>query len=108
METQRTVTESNRRKAPRFERSVAMEIGASVPAKTLDLSTSGFSAAMPNTFVPGQFINGTFVILGHRFAFEAQVRWSVENARFGARFTGVDPKLRQYAKGVPGLSDVMS
>ncbi len=98
------VNPTNRRKDARYPRTLPIEIEGHTKGETVDVSHGGFAAEAPATFVPGQSISGTIIVLGQRFGFEAQVRWVVPNApaSFGARFTGVDPRLKAYTKGVAG------
>lgn len=55
---------------------------------------------MLNHFQPGQVITGHLVIGEDRFPFEAQVRWSAGNARFGALFLNIDERYREFTRDI--------
>lgn len=93
-------TSNERRVHQRYARKLDVEMGPHTRAKTLDISIGGFSAAMLNYFKPGQVIEGHLLIGTERIPFEAQVRWSAENTRFGAHFTQVDPRFRAFTEDI--------
>lgn len=93
-------TEAKRREHPRYTRRIDVELGPNVRAQTLDISAGGFSASLLNHFKPGQVIKGSLIHAGRRLSFEAQVRWSAESTRFGARFLTVDRNLAEFAEDI--------
>ncbi len=78
-----------------------LSLGRRLPALTADVSRGGFSAELPQVFVPGSKVDGYFLLEDREVAFRGTVAWAVPGnpqaqvfSRIGVRFDAVPEALR--------------
>jgi len=78
-----------------------LSLGRKLPALTADVSRGGFSAELPQVFMPGSKVHGFFLLDEQEIDFKGTVAWAVPGnpqaqvfSRIGVRFDEVPEKLR--------------
>jgi PilZ domain len=77
-----------------------LSLGRRLPALTADVSRGGFSAELPQVFLPGSTVDGYFLVGELEVPFEGRVAWAEAGnpalslwSRIGVRFTRVPEGL---------------
>jgi hypothetical protein len=80
---------------------LALSLGRKLPALTADVSRGGFSAELPQVFLPGSKVHGFFLLDGNEIDFGGTVAWAVPGdpqaqvySRIGVRFDELPEQLR--------------
>ncbi len=78
-----------------------LSLGRRLPALTADVSRGGFSAELPQVFVPGSQVHGFFLLDDREINFKGTVAWAVPGnpqasvySRIGVRFDELPEGLR--------------
>jgi hypothetical protein len=78
-----------------------LSLGRRLPALTADVSRGGFSAELPQVFVPGSKVHGFFLLEQSEINFTGTVAWAVPGnpqaqvfSRMGVRFDALPEELR--------------
>jgi hypothetical protein len=78
-----------------------LSLGRKLPALTADVSRGGFSAELPQVFVPGSKVHGFFLLEQTEIDFKGTVAWAVAGdpqtqlySRIGVRFDELPEQLR--------------
>ncbi|MFT3840473.1 MAG: PilZ domain-containing protein [Myxococcaceae bacterium] len=78
-----------------------LSLGRKLPALTADVSRGGFSAELPQVFVPGSKVHGFFLLEQQEINFAGTVAWAVPGdpqaqvySRIGVRFDEMPEPLR--------------
>ena len=93
----------NDRLLPRHRRRLTVSLGDRLPAITADVSSGGFSAEMPQVFLPGSLVHGTLQLGAQEVPFKGQVTWAQPGdpmantrSRFGVRFTEISKDFQEF------------
>jgi hypothetical protein len=85
---------------------LALSLGRKLPALTADVSRGGFSAELPQVFVPGSKVHGFFLLEQNEINFSGTVAWAVPGdpqaqvySRIGVRFDELPEELRPLFNG---------
>ena len=93
---------TDNRKNGRYRRRLAIMLGGRIPAVTAEVSDRGFSAELPQVFLPGSKVHGHLAIGERELPFKGEVTWARPGnpslsvrSRFGVRFTELAPEFHE-------------
>ena len=79
-----------------------LSLGRKLPALTADVSRGGFSAELPQVFLPGSQVDGYFLVDDKEVAFRGWVAWAIPGnpmasvfSQIGVRFTEMPDGLKR-------------
>ena len=82
-----------------------LSLGRKLPALTADVSRGGFSAELPQVFLPGSSVDGYFLVNEVEVPFHGKVAWAEPGnpqasvySRIGVRFDELPEGLRPMFK----------
>ena len=92
---------TTRRTTLRRSLRLPLSLGRKLPALTADVSRGGFSAELPQVFLPGSNVDGYFLLNDEEIPFRGYVAWAIPGnpmasvfSQIGVRFTGVPEGLK--------------
>jgi hypothetical protein len=92
---------TTRRQSLRRSLRLPLSLGRRLPALTADVSRGGFSAELPQVFLPGSKVHGSFLVGDAEVPFRGTVAWAEPGnpqlsvfSRIGVRFDELPAGLR--------------
>ena len=94
---------SNQRQTLRRSLRLPLSLGRRLPALSADVSRGGFSAELPQVFMPGSRVHGYFLVNDAEVAFTGTVAWAEAGnpqlsvmSRMGVTFDAPPAGLKQF------------
>ena len=92
---------TTRRTSLRRSFRLPLSLGRRLPALTADVSRGGFSAELPQVFMPGSQVDGYFLLDDKEIAFRGWVAWAIPgnpmasvHSQIGVRFDTMPEGLK--------------
>lgn len=91
---------TTRRTTLRRRLRLPLSLGRKLPALTADFSRGGFSAELPQVFLPGSQIDGYFLLDDKEVAFRGRVAWAVAGDPMASVFSQIGVRFNEVPEGL--------
>lgn len=80
-----------------------LSLGRRIPALTADVSRGGFSAELPQVFLPGSKVDGYFLVDSEEVAFRGTVTWAEPGNPMASVFSQIGVRFDAMPEGLKEL-----
>src|SRR5688572_28891786 len=94
---------TTRRTTLRRSLRLPLSLGRKLPALTADVSRGGFSAELPQVFLPGSQVDGYFLLDDKELAFRGWVAWVIPGNPMDSVFSQIGVRFNQMPEGLKGV-----
>ncbi|MBS1150640.1 MAG: PilZ domain [Myxococcaceae bacterium] len=94
---------TTRRTTLRRSLRLPLSLGRRLPALTADVSRGGFSAELPQVFLPGSQVDGYFLLDDQEVAFRGWVAWAIPGNPQASVFSQIGVRFNEVPEGLKGV-----
>ncbi len=94
---------TTRRTSLRRSLRLPLSLGRKLPALTADVSRGGFSAELPQVFLPGSQVDGYFLLDDKEVPFRGLVAWAVPGNPMASVFSQMGVRFTEIPEGLKGV-----
>ena len=94
---------TTRRTSLRRSFRLPLSLGRKLPALTADVSRGGFSAELPQVFLPGSQVDGYFLLDDKEVAFRGWVAWAIPGNPMASVFSQIGVRFSEVPEGLKGV-----
>ncbi len=94
---------TTRRTSLRRSFRLPLSLGRKLPALTADVSRGGFSAELPQVFMPGSQVDGYFLLDDKEVAFRGWVAWAIPGNPMASVFSQIGVRFDTMPEGLKEL-----
>lgn len=94
---------TTRRTTLRRSLRLPLSLGRKLPALTADVSRGGFSAELPQVFLPGSQVDGYFLLDDKEIAFRGWVAWAIPGNPMASVFSQIGVRFSEVPEGLKGV-----
>jgi hypothetical protein len=77
-----------------------LSLGRRLPALTADVSRGGFSAELPQVFLPGSQVDGYFLLDDAEIPFRGRVTWAIPGNPMASVFSQIGVRFETMPEGL--------
>ncbi len=94
---------TTRRTTLRRSLRLPLSLGRRLPALTADVSRGGFSAELPQVFLPGSQVDGYFLVDDKEISFRGRVTWAVPGNPMASVFSQIGVRFNEVPEGLKSV-----
>ena len=94
---------TTRRTSLRRSLRLPLSLGRKLPALTADVSRGGFSAELPQVFLPGSQVDGYFLLNDIEVPFRGWVAWAIPGNPMASVFSQIGVRFSEVPEGLKAV-----